>query len=270
MVQEQTLFPPAPFGNPATGFLAAVRVRLFQTFLRTVKTDKTPGVLCACQQSNGMSVPYTGGPKRDTMETQIKHGVITTEHKNWNTKTVWNNGKVMAVYRHCPKVIHFQSAMVSDLNQHLCGGWHMNDIPDNNEAIIQQLVTGHKPLGIVPYLRNTREPTGEDVAKEKAVSALQRLKGAGLTAEMQLRSERGGKYQFYDVTACQNICVAEIGDLQALGLDYEPFGGINVEPYASRALSSFFGGWNVNDNPPWVTGLILGYPIENTISFMGY
>ena len=39
-----------------------------------------------------------------------------------------------------------------------------------------------------------------------------------------------------------------------------------IRAFADRKLSSFFDGWDSPPLPLWLTGLILGYPVENTIS----
>jgi len=56
-----------------------------------------------------------------------RQGVLVREHNHWNTKTVYNNGHVMRIYRRQPKAIRFRSPMVNDFNQHLCGGWSLSD-----------------------------------------------------------------------------------------------------------------------------------------------
>ena len=81
-------------------------------------------------------------------------------------------------------------------------------------------------------------------------------------------------YQFdhvWDALACHDMRVQDIGDLRALRDDYAEIfeSGMETEeiiPYADRALSSFFDDWDSPPLPLWLTGLILGYPVENTIS----
>src|SRR4051794_14248772 len=107
-----------------------------------------------------------------------KHGVHVREHKHWNTKTVYNNGHVMRIYRRQPKTIRFRSPMVNDFNQHLCDGWRFSEIEDVSEAAVQQLVTGRKPFASVPYRGDgDREPT--------ALEAKRRLVAAGLVVELR-------------------------------------------------------------------------------------
>lgn len=193
----------------------------------------------------------------------VKHGVVVREHKHWNTKTVYNNGHVMRIYRFQPKVIRFQSPMVNDFNQHLCGGWSLSDIKDENDATVHQLLTGKKPFACITYWHNQREA---------ALKAQRTLESAGLVTDLRRRSMVGHQFdQVWDVLACHDIRVQDIGDLRALRDDYANVFEIGAEteevmPFASRALSSFFDGWDSPPLPLWLTGLILGYPVENTIS----
>lgn len=193
----------------------------------------------------------------------MKHGVHVREHKHWNTKTVYNNGHVMRVYRRQPKTIRFRSPMVNDFNQHLCGGWRMSDIKDEQEATVQQLMVGKKPFACITYWQNQEAAAQEDQ---------RRLNAAGLVTDVQKRALQG--YQFdhvWDLLACQDMRVRDIGDLRALRDDYADVFRMGLEKdeiiaFADRPLSTFFDGWDSPPLPLWLTGLILGYPVENTIS----
>lgn len=193
----------------------------------------------------------------------VKHGVVVREHKHWNTKTVYNNGHVMRTYRRQPKLIRFRSPMVNDFNQHLCGGWSLCDIKDENEATVHQLLAGKKPFACITHWHNQGEA---------ALKAQTTLESSGLVTDLRRRPLAG--YQFdhvWDVLACHDIRVQDIGDLRALRDDYANVFEIGAEteevvPFAGRALSSFFDGWDSPPLPLWLTGLILGYPVENTIS----
>lgn len=188
----------------------------------------------------------------------MKHGIHIREHKNWNTKTIYNNGYVMRIYRHQPKTIRFQSPMVNDINQHLCGGWSMSDIKDEKEATLQQLMAGRKPFACISFW---------PIQEEAALAAQQRLDAAGLVTVLRKRAFQG--YQtdhVWDLLACRDIRVQDIGDLRALSEDYADLIEVDVWLYADRALSTFFDGWDSPPLPLWLAGLILGYPVENTIS----
>ena len=75
----------------------------------------------------------------------------------------------------------------------------------------------------------------------------------------------------WDVLACHEIRVCDIGDLDALVTDYAPvitmeLARNEIGSFADMPLTTFFEGWDSPPLPLWLTGLILGYPIENTIS----
>jgi hypothetical protein len=191
----------------------------------------------------------------------MKHGVIIREHKHWNTKTVYNKGCVMRIYRHCPKVIRFTSPMVNDFNQHLCGGWAFADIADDAEATIKQLIEGKKPFGTLGGWH--RPPHYYHPFQE-------RLRTAGLDTTLQKKKTLKDGSQLWHLLACHRIKVKDIGSLSLLAEDYlnaeAAFLDSSIPDYEDKMLREFFGGWNEEDIPLWLVGLILGYPIENTIS----
>ena len=193
----------------------------------------------------------------------VKHGVHLREHQRWNTKTVYNNGHVMRIYRRQPKIIHFQSPMVNDFNQHLCGGWNMSDIVDERDATIRQLVDGHKPFASITFWQDQ---------EAKARSGLERLEAAGLVTELRRREWQGwNSDHVWDLLACHDMRVRDIGDLRALCEDYQQIFETGLEqeeiaPFADVPLGTLFDGWDFSPLPLWLTGLILGYPVENTIS----
>jgi hypothetical protein len=203
------------------------------------------------------------------METKTKtkkHGVIVTVGGKHNTKTVWNRGYRMITYRRQPKRIRFKSKMVNDKNQHLCGGWGFAGLEDNNLWIERQLIAGRKPFGVMFFWGDGLED-GEDIA------CAERLRAAGLIVREGPGFVKGTRI----VEACQDIHVGEIGDMSDLVGDYIESGAFaddeiddlcrEFNVYSRRKLKSFLGKkWDTEHNPLWVTGLILGYPVENTIS----
>ena len=180
-----------------------------------------------------------------------------------NTKTIYNNGHVMRIYRRQPKIIQFQSPMVNDFNQHLCGGWSMSDITNERDATIQQLANGYKPFGCITFWQD-QEPKG--------LSGQKQLEAAGLITELRRREWHSCKSNHvWDLLACHDIRVGDIGDLRALREDYAATFETGLEqekaaPFAELPLATFFDGWDSPPLPLWLTGLILGYPVENTIS----
>lgn len=198
--------------------------------------------------------------------TKKKHGVIVTAGVKHKTKTIWNRGHRMVTYRRQPLRIRFKSKMVNDANQNLCGGWFMDGATGDeiNRQIERQLIAGRKPLGVMVFW-------DDDNAAAKACVA--RLKKAGLV----VRTRRGWRSGQTIVEACHDMYVGEIGDLGDLVADYVESGAIpdgmvdllcrEFNLNSDRKLKSFLGGnWDIESCPPWLTGLILGYPVENTIS----
>ena len=202
-------------------------------------------------------------PSAARSEQSVKHGVHIREHKHWNTKTVYNNGHVMRIYRRQPKVIRFSSPMVNDFNQHLCGGWSLSGIGDEREATVNQLIQRRKPFASITYWHDQ---------SDRALKDRERLEDAGLVAHLRRRPWQGWNCDHvWDVLACQDMQVRDIGDLDDLRKDYAPIinMGLDHEEFDSFAdvpLTTFFEGWDSPPLPLWLTGLILGYPIENTIS----
>lgn len=193
-----------------------------------------------------------------------KHGVIVTTGRTHKTKSVWNRGHRMVTYRKQPLRIRFKSRMVNDANQNLCGGWFMDGASGDSvdREIERRLIASKKPMGIMVFWE-------EESTEAKACAA--RLKAAGLVVKTRRMGDR------LAVEACHDIRVGEIGDMGDLIKDYIESGAIpesmidslckEFTVHSSRKLKSFLGGkWDIEDCPPWLTGLILGYPVENTIS----
>lgn len=192
--------------------------------------------------------------------TKKRHGVIVARGKTANVKTIWNRGHRMVTYRGQPKRIRFKSPMVNDKNQHLCGGWFMAGMENTNAEIERQLIAGRKPFGVMVFWEED-----ESIARD----CIKRLKAAGLT----VKRSRGWRSGQVVVQACQDMLVGEIGDMAKLFSDYVLAGVIDegvmnrqLETYQNKPLKHFFDRWDIEDCPPWLTGLLLGYPVENTIS----
>lgn len=195
----------------------------------------------------------------------MKHGVYIEEHKHWNTKKIYANGFLVRTYRRVPKIIEFYSPMVNDANQDLCGSWFMDDrmAAGVNKDIMQRLIDDLKPLGQIGAH-----------SKSEATTVLRHLKHAGLITHLQ---KNPFIREMWEVTACQDMAVGDIGDMNALMRDYaqitdEMYPGWDEEIFddimenSQRDLSDFLEEWDSPPQPLWLTGLILGYPIENTIS----
>lgn len=199
--------------------------------------------------------------KTATKKPMPKGGVEVIAHKAWNTKKYYTFcGYLARTYRRVPKRVRFKSKMVADANQHLCGGWTYFGWGKESGETERRLVAGKKPLG-----------TMSDWSKAAADERAKRLRAAGLVAKV---SRVGHIKGLWNVEACHDIRVRDIGDLGALIGDYTssvpsftPEFNAEFLKHGGRKLSSFLGGkWDIKNCPPWLTGLLLGYPVENTIS----
>ena len=167
-----------------------------------------------------------------------KHGVHITEHRNWNTKRIYNNGHFLHIYRRQPKNIQFRSSMVNDFNQHLCGGWHIPEIGNENKGIAHRLLNRQKPLGVICCWK-----------EEEALACVKRLKASDLIVTSSQREVVPTK-MVYDVLACQRGRLNDLFDLDSLLKDYRGFiiSDLNFEEefaqYGSYQLCDFFSAWD--------------------------
>jgi hypothetical protein len=194
------------------------------------------------------------GGETVSTRTRKKHGVVVIEHKEWNTKKIYNDGDLLRTYRRQPKRIRFHSPMVNDFNQHHCGGWSIPEILKT--TICDQLVGRRKPLG-VDYFNS----------KESADEEKQRLLDAGLIVTVKRREPKVVP-DFWELCACQDMRISDIGNLDDLAEDYHE-AGIELEDfskYRDRHLKTRMDCYDIPESPLWLTGLVLGYPVENTIS----
>lgn len=194
-----------------------------------------------------------------------KHGVIILEHKDWNTKQIWNDGYLMATYRYQPKKMRFKSRMVNDTNQDLAGGWQPLEMKEEDESVDdlarRQLLANRKPLG---FLMADSKREAEEIARDIRRG----------NPNLETKVEPPGTFIHHYVAVAQKETLRNLFDLDALYRDYTENDVIDpdelakeLDKYADRTLISFSRTFDIDDGiPPWVTGLILGYPIENTIS----
>jgi len=185
-----------------------------------------------------------------------KHGIILKKGKKHKTKRIYNNGYLMREYRNQPLSISFKNKMINDTNQHFCGGWTMSDLDSSNQALLERVLQGNKPMAeISAWKKEDLEFCDDLVDKRKyyVYSDQYLLTGA-----------------FYTLVAVKGK-LKDLFDLQLLYETYKENGiDIDIEEHKNKTLKDFFSDWDAQDPDSeidyWVTGLILGYPIENTIS----
>lgn len=241
-----------------------------RTSIPYIKVSKDPDFVPPYPPRRGWSKDEQGRPR---------NGIYLQTFKKFEIKRYIRNGVVLGRYRFPRFGKTFQSPMVNDYNQHLAGGWYWGYREDgsprakneyNNETILDRLMTGRKPLGGLRFWDDTGEK------KEKC---LQKLAGTDLS---YLHSMDGGEVFFVvsrkgklgDLFNLNNL----IGDYATLEkgsgccvlgppLCLERFlasiAGLELESYLS-----FDHLLPVSVFDFLVTGLILGYPPENTYALL--
>lgn len=75
----------------------------------------------------------------------VMHGIYSIEYKKTIHKYYINNGYLMRRYIYPIIRQKFNSLMVNDYNQHLCGGWHFLGI--ERTECLTRVTQGLKPIG---------------------------------------------------------------------------------------------------------------------------
>lgn len=182
-----------------------------------------------------------------------KHGII---RKKYQSKMIFNQGYRLVNYDYQPLSIEFKNEMVNDMNQHFCGGWSLTDVDLSNEALLERVLQGNKPMAVISAWKkeDLEFITGRvDDTKYYSASGQYELTGA-----------------FYTIVAVKGK-LKDLFDLPLLFRTYKENDiHIDIEEHENKTLKDFFSDWDAQDADSeidtWVTGLILGYPIENTIS----
>lgn len=185
-----------------------------------------------------------------------KHGIYIEKGKKTQTKKIYNDGYLLIRYLFQPHKINFKSKMVNDVNQHFAGGWHLNDMDLSNSTLLDRVLKGKKPIGIISELKK------DDLKKN-----LSKIDGRKFHHQVFKIVKSGA---FYLAVAPKGK-IKNLFDLETLKKDYQSNGFlIDIKKAGEKELKDYFQDWDAQDNESkiefWETGLILGYPIENTIS----
>ena len=177
--------------------------------------------------------------------------ITKTGHKQIKNK----NGYVLMTYKNIPKSIKFKHPAVNDYNQHLCGGWSLYDYSEFEE--IDRVEQGLKPVGI-SHSKNLQAIT------IKIIDLINKGFLASYTQNIHIK-------KMYNVTASVKGKLKNYFDMNTLAIDYENNGisGNNIIKYKDIDFSEFhYNKYDCDNHPIEITGLILGYPIENTIALI--
>lgn len=159
-------------------------------------------------------------------------------------------------YRRVPKNLLFSSDMHSNENQDLCGGWGRPPW----DAELQQVILRRKPFGWIC------EPD------DRSQHIAERAEAAGLHLNISEPRASGHYAGYRDFEFCQRGHLVDLFDLNALARDYvRELPGVvlpaEICAHAHNEMTCYFHNqWDSPPQPLWLTGLILGYPLENTIA----
>jgi hypothetical protein len=183
--------------------------------------------------------------------------IKTKEFKKYNHKTIYIGKFSMTTYMQVPKSIQFDNVMVNDMNQNLCGGWSIFENGfDEDKFLLSRVINKEKPFGVISYWKEHIDEIN---------NCVEIIKNNNLPYELISRPDE----KLNHIYVCQNGIMCDLFDLDCLFEDYfENDIYINIEKVRNKELKEYFNGWDRYKNgvQPWGTGLILGYPIENTIS----
>jgi hypothetical protein len=171
-------------------------------------------------------------------------------------KQIKKNDYVLMTYKNIPKNIKFKHIAVSDANQHLCNGWFVHDKIEFEE--IDRVEQGLKPVGISHVF---------DL--QKVNEKIENLISKGFLASYTTRVFNNK--DMYNVTASVTGTLGDYFDMDTLAADYKnnKLSGRNIIAYKTVNFSEFHDEkYDTCYHPIEITGLILGYPIENTIALI--
>jgi hypothetical protein len=208
-----------------------------------------------------------------------RNGVYLQSFKKTELKTYIRNGNILAKYRYPRCERTFSSPLVNDYNQNLAGGWYWQYREDgsqrtknefNNEIIFERVRQGSKPLGGLRYWPDETLKSG---------NLLLHLLASPLAFHC---SRNDGSLR---INICRKGRLKKIFDFKRLAADYiamEQAGKCTLLG-SSKEIQRFFSSIEDNCLESYLnfdhlrpvsrfdfilTGLILGYPIENTYALL--
>lgn len=194
----------------------------------------------------------------------IKHGVYLRKYKNTINKLFINDGHLMSLYRYPNINCKFSSSKINDYNLHLCGGWSFKDV--NREEAIIRVINDLKPMG---FLVTTEVEKWKDICEKSKLDFI--IKPNHIPTE-----------KHFDIGISCKGTFEENFDIKTLIEDYINYLGL-IKFQSTQEISNFILSLkntkisyylNSNYTNPEsiqdiiITGLILGYPIETTVSII--
>ena len=142
------------------------------------------------------------------------------------------------------------------MNQNFAGGWSISGLDLSNSVLLKRVLDGNKPLAII-----------SEWEKEKLLQYVSKINKRKFDSQ-EFRFKKNGAYY---LAVAPKGKLKDLFDLETLQNDYFTNDiSINITKASEKSIKDYFTDWDAQDDDSkiefWETGLILGYPIENTIS----
>ena len=172
-------------------------------------------------------------------------------------KQIRNGKYVYVTYKNVPRYLLFKHKAVNNFNQHLCGGWSVYKHFPFEE--VDRVTLGLKPVGISHSNSLLEAETKQKEIIDKGFMATI-MKSTWNDLYFVTASPYGTLQEFF-----HNLD-SLIEDYERIGLGYA---ANIIERYKNVKFEAFHGGkYDIEDHPECIVGLILGYPIENTVAII--
>jgi len=219
--------------------------------------------LIKISKNKAVKNPYSGRYKN--FDGTTKHGIYIRKYKNTTDKLFINNGNLMRLYKYPNINRRFSSPKINDYNLHLCGGWTFTNIKE--EEVITRVIDGFKPMG---FFITDKIKKWKNICEKSGLSYL--IEPNHIPTE-----------DYYNIGISSKGTFDENFNLQNLIIDYTNYSKQTKTLLPTKKIENFilslknieiesyltFDYANPTcDQDIIVTGLILGYPIETTVSIM--
>ncbi len=212
------------------------------------------------------------GPYKDDNGNRL-HGIYLRKNKLTIDKLFISNGNLIRKYKYPRIEEQFSSPMISDYNLHLCGGWSWQGV--KYQESITRVVEGKKPMGFFSSrssseIDNLFENIKHGIKKQdfKLIKTTSTIPGTDI--------------QFYELGISTTKLFVDCFNLGALKTDYKQYANACNVPSNSiiefidlikdNSISSFLQDYDyanpITNLNTILTGLILGYPINTTVSIL--
>ena len=201
------------------------------------------------------------------------HGVYVRQYKKTEDKLYINNGHLMSKYKYPRIERKFTSQMLNDFNLHLCGGWAWHGV-NSDTVLIERVANKQKPMGFISTFTEKVDKLLGLIDNTNLEVMVRPSKYRSDQVEIAIANQ-GKLNDLFDLSSLMEDYIAyqnATGRIRKIE-DHTCYSVVPEEIYrfAEYELKDFFSFDYVNHLEDWdimITGLILGYPIETTVSIM--